>query len=184
MIEEANARLARPSESRHVVHVYDLAIEEVARQRGDTFAVGGQHAPALAGQHFPLALADVQPEETEARHESAVSHAEVAGSAGAEKVKFVVSQEVSSLPIAIDADTDARVLRAETHFGELGGGGVIVGNAAETAADASAGVLVLPIRRGIHEADRHDSDVADLDLQWRRGFRCGSGGPRAGRAAE
>src|ERR1035438_284697 len=120
MIEEANARLARPGQSRHVVHVDHLAIEEVAWQRGDTFAVRRQHAPALAGQHFPLTLADIHPEEAEARHESAVGDAEIAGAAGAEEIKLVVSQEVSALPIAIDAKTDARVLRAESEFGELG----------------------------------------------------------------
>src|ERR1039458_8216491 len=149
MIEEAHARLARPSESRHVVHVYDLAIEEVARQRGDALAVGSQHAPALARQHFPLALADIHPEKAEARHESAVGDAEVVGSAGAEEVKLVVSQEVSTLPITVDAEADARGLRAEAELGELGGGRVVVRNATETAAEASAGVLVFPIRQQI-----------------------------------
>src|ERR1035438_589166 len=154
MIEEANAWLARPSESRHVDHVHDLAIEEIARQRGNAFAVGRQHAPALTGEHFPLALADIHPEEAEARHESAVGDAEVIGSAGSEEVKLVVSQKVSALPIAVDAEADARVLRAEAELGELGSGRIVVRNATETGAEASAGVLVFPIRSEEHEIGR------------------------------
>src|ERR1035441_5286468 len=116
MIEEANAWLARPSQSRHVVHVHNLAIEEIARQRGNAFAVGRQHAPALTGEHFPLGLADIHPEEAEARHESTVGDTEVIGSAGAEEVKLVVSQKVSALPIAVDADRKSTRLNS-SHLG-------------------------------------------------------------------
>ncbi len=171
MQQEAESRLAGPRQPEHVVHVYDLAEEDVARQRGDALAVRGQHAPALATQKFPRALADVHPKQAQPGHERAVGDADGIGAAGAEEVELVVANETVTFPVTVDAEAEPRILRAEAHFVELTAGNRIAErNAAETAANTRTGRFVAPHGGGIHEADRHDGHIADLDLQ--RGTGC------------
>ena len=75
MIDEAHTRLASPRQTDHVIHVDDLAVEDVAGQRRDAFAAGGDQAPALAALKLELVFADIDPEEAEAGNESAVGYA-------------------------------------------------------------------------------------------------------------
>ena len=68
MIDEASAGLTRPGQAREVVEVYLLSVEKVARQSREALAVRSQQAPALSRKKFRIALANVNPEETETRH--------------------------------------------------------------------------------------------------------------------
>jgi hypothetical protein len=86
----------------------------------------------------------------------------------------------------IDAEAEPRVLRAEAHFVELAAGNrARIRNAAEAAGNARTGSFVAPHGGGVHEANRLDGHVADLQLQrggarrgwlgFRRGCRLGRG---------
>src|SRR5215472_1522370 len=101
MIKEAEACLAGPGKAGHVVHVHDLAVEEVAGKSGDALAVWRQHAPALARKKLPLVLPDVDPVEPDARNEGAVRHSQSVRGALAKEVELVIPNEVRAFPIAV-----------------------------------------------------------------------------------
>src|SRR5260221_11429873 len=68
---------------------------------------------------------------------------------------------MGTLPIPIDPETDARILRAETEFVEVTVGRVVIRNAAEVGTHARSRVLIAPHGCKIHEPDRDDAHVTD-----------------------
>ena len=114
MINHAGTRLAVPGKSREVVEVYFLSIEEVAGQSREALTVRCEEAPALAGQKLDVALADVDPEQTNARHKGSVGGGQVVTAAGAVEVDLVIADEVSALPVAIHAKTEPTSLLRQT----------------------------------------------------------------------
>jgi hypothetical protein len=68
---------------------------------------------SLAGQEFPFVFGHVHPEKAEARNERAVRNSQIVAATGTEEVEFVVSDEVSALPIPIHTHAQPRVLRTK-----------------------------------------------------------------------
>src|SRR6185437_3450052 len=95
-----------PGQTREVVQIDDLRIEEIARQCGKAFVIRRQETPALAGKKLHVAAAEVSPEQTNARHERTVGGGEVVTAAGAVEIDLVVADEVGALEIAIEAEAD------------------------------------------------------------------------------
>src|SRR5205823_15068133 len=129
--QNAHAGLASPCESRHIVDVHYLRVKQIARQRGNAFPVGRQHAPALPREELDLTPAGVDPEKAQAGDEGAVRNRNTIRPGASVKIEFVVSDEVDAFPIAIDAHTEPRVLRTESVLREVPVDDVVKRNAAE-----------------------------------------------------
>ena len=94
----------------------DLRVEEIAGNAEMPLRFGVIMLQLWPARNSILSFADVHPEQAEAGHEGAVGNAQIVAAAGAVEVEFVVADEVRALPVAIDAEAEAGVLRAEVEF--------------------------------------------------------------------
>src|SRR5579883_2553407 len=85
MRDEPELRLPRPDETRLVVRIHVLRVEDIARQRREPLAVRRHKAPVLSAQHFEAVLLYVD------KH---VTHAERIGVARYKYGGGLIAQEV------------------------------------------------------------------------------------------
>ena len=164
MQEHPITGLASPSQARHVIHVEDLRVEDVARQRGDPSTVRRHHAPALACQELYFVLPRVHPVEADAGDDRAIGDRNIIGAAGSEKVKLVVADEMPSLPVAVDAEAEPRVGDAKAGFVEFGLNIIVEGNASEIASDHRLGIYVSGHKGCVHKPDGDYANVAKAQV--------------------
>ena len=167
---EAVAGNAAPNQAQLVIHVYILRIEDITGQRGDASPVRSHQAPGLPSQKFELTFGHIHPVEPQAEHIRVAGHGQAAVggiSDLTQEVRLPIAQHFHPFDHGVDARADARVLDAEPRFGQASGLRIPVRDAPEVGADADSGVSRPADTSHIHESDRRDISVADLELQGR-----------------
>ena len=178
MIDGADLRSPTPDQAHLVVGVHILGEEDVTRYRRESFAVGRQHAPILAGEELPRAILQVDKENAHPQHVGIARHIDV-GRRVPEEIGLEITQDFGVADLGIEPQAEARVLQAEAGFGQGPVGGVGVRDRSETGTDV-APVERTPVNRSeIHEAERREIGPANPEEERRaaRGSRC----HRAGR---
>ena len=126
VIEDAHARLTRPGKTRHVIDVYDLGVEQIARQCRDDLCGWASACSSSGRRGTPTCPCVRQPRTGGGGAQPRRWKRRGARAAGAVEVELVIADEVRALPVAIHPETETRVLNAEMGFREVAVGRVVI----------------------------------------------------------
>src|SRR6516225_305713 len=173
MTDEAETRNAAPEQSVGVVDVHHLAVEKIRRQRRHPPSVRQDQAPRLAGKNLPESFAYVDVVLPDSKQRAIARDLTVIGAVpvSADEVSLEITQHIRSLNRNVHAKAKARVLGAPFAFAVVVLKSVAVREISEVGLQAGPGVSTAEGVRDIHEPDRRNGSVADVNLKRRRLIR-------------